>query len=111
MLRDLGLDAAASDYARNLRAQPGLADLTELVAAAETGSSMLLIPGLGARNIATECWFAGIDAEGNAIAASFGVEEQDAANLADITADAGIARGFLNTYLESRRNAGWTRPE
>ncbi|MFN0145694.1 MAG: hypothetical protein ACKVT1_04230 [Dehalococcoidia bacterium] len=108
MLRELNLDMAAIGYAETLRSQPDLAGLTGLVASAETGNAMLLVPGLGRRNIATECWLAGLDANGEPTAASFGFEESDAANLADLTADlSSIARGFLGSYLETRRTAGW----
>jgi hypothetical protein len=108
MLRELSLDESALGHATNLRAQPDLAGLTGLVAAAEAGNPMLLFPAVGPRNVPSECWFAGVDNEGEPFAASFGVEEQDAANLADLTADlCSIARGFLGAYLGSRRTAGW----
>jgi hypothetical protein len=81
--------------------------LSGLVAAAATGNSMLLIPGLGQRNVPSECLFVGVDNDGAAFASSFGVSEGDAANLADLTADlSGIARGFLLSYLGARRGAG-----
>ena len=108
MLRELNLDMSAVGYAETLRSQTDLAGLTGLVASAETGNAMLLVPGLGLRNIPTECWLAGLDASGQPTAASFGFEEGDAANLADLTADlSSIARGFLGSYLEARRTAGW----
>ena len=110
MLRELSLDESALDFATRLRAQPDLAGLTNLVEAAETGSPMLLIPGR--RNVARECWFAGVSASGEPVAASFGSKEQDAATLADLTAEfSAIARGFLGVYLDSRKNAGWRRAE
>ena len=106
-LRELALDGDALEAARALRAQPGLAELTGLVAAAETGNSMLLIPGMGKRQVPDRCWLAGLDQEGEAVTSSFGVEEGDATTLADITADlCGIARGFLMSYVEARRTAG-----
>jgi hypothetical protein len=110
VLWDLNLDQSAMDAARMLRAQPDLAELTEMVAAAASGGAMLLIPGIGGggRNIPTECWFAGPGRDGEPIAASFGAEETDAANLADLTADlCSIARGFLGAYLGARKSAGW----
>ncbi|MCC7365897.1 MAG: hypothetical protein IT303_16145 [Dehalococcoidia bacterium] len=107
MVRELSLPEDALSYAKNLRGQPDLHLLEGLVAAAASGNSMLLIPSSGPRNVPSECWFAGLTAEGEAFAASFGVEEVDAANLADLTADlCGIARGFLNAYLGARRGAG-----
>jgi hypothetical protein len=112
MLRELSLDSSALAQAVSLRAQPDLDGLTGLVAAAEAGNPMLLLPPGGQRNVPSECWFAGVDNDGEAFAASFGVEEQDAANLADLTADlSAIARGFLGAYLGARRTAGWRGPE
>jgi hypothetical protein len=108
MLRELSLDSSAMNFAINLRGQPDLSGLTGLVAAAETGNSMLLVPPSNGRGAPIECWFAGVAADGTPNAASFGIDEQDAAGLADITADlCGIARGFLGVYLDSRRGAGW----
>jgi hypothetical protein len=107
LVRDMSLGDDALHHARNLRGQPDLHLLTGLVAAAETGNAMLLIPGLGRRNVPDECWFAGVSPEGEAFAASFGASEGDAANLADLTADlSGISRGFLGSYLAARRGAG-----
>jgi hypothetical protein len=106
-LRELALDGDALDAARTLRAQPGLAELTGLVAAAETGNSMLLIPGRGKRRVADQCWLAGLDREGAPVASRFGAEEADATTFADITADlCGIGRAFLLSYVEARRSAG-----
>jgi hypothetical protein len=111
MLRELNLDMEALRHAESLRGQPDLAGLTGIVAAAVTGNAMLLIPGYGNQNIPSECWLAAVTAEGEPMAASFGTGEQDAANLADLTADlCSIARGFLGSYLHVRRTAGW-RPE
>lgn len=107
MLRELSLGEDALHHAENLRGQPDLALLTGLVAAAATGNSMLLIPGLGQRNVPGECLFAGVNSDGEVFSSSFGVSEGDAANLADLTADlSGIARGFLLSYLGARRGAG-----
>lgn len=107
ILRELSLDDGALDHARALRAQADLAELTGLVAAAETGNPMLLIPGLDRRQVADACWVAGIDVAGEPVASSFGTAEADATALADITADlCGIARGFLMSYVDARRSAG-----
>ena len=107
-LRELSLGDAALDHARNLRAQPSLPDLEGLVAAASSGNPMLLAPAHGNRNIVEECWYSGVDANGDPFAISFGASEGDAANLADLTGDlCAIGRGFLGVYLESRRGAGW----
>jgi hypothetical protein len=109
MLRELSIGNDALESAQLLRAQPELAELTGLIAAAETGNSMLLIPDLARRHVAEECWMAGIDVNGEPIASSFGSSESDATTLADITADlSSIARGFLMSYLTARRGAGRT---
>lgn len=106
MLRELSLGEDALEHAQNLRAQPGLADLTRLVAASASGNPMLLIPGIGQR-VPDECLFVGVDSQGEVYASSFSVSEGEAANLADLTADlCGIARGFLLSYLGARRGAG-----
>ena len=107
IVRQMSLGDDALQHARVLRGQPDLHLLTGLVAAAATGNSMLLIPGLGQRNVPDECWFAGVNGDGETFTASFGASETDAANLADLTADlSGIARGFLGSYLDARRGAG-----
>ncbi len=106
-VRELSLDGDALDHARALRAQPDLAELTGLVAAAETGNPMLLIPGLDRRQVPDQCWLAGVNAAGEPVASSFGTSEADATTLADVTADlCGIARGFLMSYVDARRSAG-----
>jgi len=103
MVRELALDGDALDSARALRAQQDLAELTGLVAAAETGNPMLLIPGLDRRQVADACWLAGVNAGGEPIATSFGAGEADATTLADITADlCGIAGAFLMSYVDAR---------
>lgn len=107
MLRELSIGDDALDSAQLLRAQPELAEITGLIAAAETGNSMLLIPELLRRQVAGECWLAGIAADGEPFASSFGSSEGDATTLADITADlCGIGRGFLMSYVRARRGAG-----
>ncbi len=105
MLRELSLGDDALEHAQQLRSQPGLADLGGMVAAAETGNAMLLTPN--ARQVADECWLAGVGADGAAIASSFGTSESEATTLADLTADlSGIARGFLGVYLGHRLSFG-----
>lgn len=109
MLRELSIGNDALEAAQMLRGQPELGELAGLVSAAESGNPMLLIPDLARRHVAEECWLAGIDADGNPIASSFGSSEGDATTLADITADLStIARDFLMSYLNARRNAGRT---
>ena len=104
---DLSLGEDALRFAEDLRSQPALAELTDLVRAAESGSPMLLVPMLDRRNIARECWFSGIDATEQQVTASVGATEEAAADLADITANLSeIACGFLGSYLGARRNAG-----
>lgn len=107
MLRELSISDDALESARLLRAQSELAELTGLIVTAESGNPMLLIPDLARRHVPEECWFAGVDSEGAPMASSFGSSENDATTLADVTADiAGIARGFLMSYLNARRSAG-----
>lgn len=108
LLRHLSLDDSALDYAERLRAEPDLARLTDLVAAASTGGGMLLVPWLESHRGPIEIFYAGCTIDGNnGASALVGVEESDAAHLADLTADmSAIARGFLDTYLGSRRTAG-----
>lgn len=107
MLRELSLGEDALPQAKLLRAQPDLASLTGMVATAESGNAMLLIPGLGQKNVPSESWYAGVSGDGSIHTAAFGISETDAANLADLTADlCGIARGFLESYLGARRSAG-----
>ena len=105
MLRELGLGEGAQESAVALRSQPRLAAFSPLVAASETGGSMILIPITpGAPSSA---WFAGIDAEHTPVAALISGDEQEAAALADCSADlVSIARGFLREYLHARRTAG-----
>ncbi len=111
MLRELSIGNDALASAQLLRAQPELAEITGIVAAAETGNPMLLIPDLLRRQVAEECWMAGVNSAGEPLASSFGSSESDATTLADITADlCSIARGFLMSYVSARRGAG-RRPE
>ena len=107
MLRELSIGTDALESAQMLRAQSELGELGGLVAAAETGNPMLLIPDLARRKVAESVWLAGIDVAGEPIASSFGAAESDATTLADITADlATIARDFLLSYVNARRGAG-----
>lgn len=104
---DLSLGEDALEFAEDLHGLTGLAGLTSLVRAAEAGSGMLLVPHMERRNVPAECWFTGIDAAGESVAASVGAAEHDAIALADSTATLSeIARGFLSSYLGARRTAG-----
>lgn len=106
MLRELNLPESALPSCERLRSQPDLGVLTEVVAASESGSGMVIVPAAGAGG-PTETWIAGRTSEGHGMAAAIPVSEGDAAALADITADlVSIARGFLGAYLEARRGAG-----
>lgn len=107
MLRELSIGNDALESAQMLRGQPELGELAGLVAAAETGNPMLLIPDLARRKVAEEVWLAGVDADGGAVASSFGASESDATTLTDITADlCTIAKDFLMSYVNARRGAG-----
>jgi hypothetical protein len=107
MVRSLFLGNDAMEPARILRSQPDLSELSGLVAAAETGNPMLLIPALTRKHVPDEVWLAGVDAGGLSVASSFGAEESDAVTLADLTGDiCSISRGFLLSYVDARRNAG-----
>ncbi len=103
-LRELGIGDTAAAAAEHLGSHSALAGLAGLIAAAERGSGMVLLPAAHS----SEGWLAGVDAEAGAVAASFGIGEPDAAALADLTADfSGAARAFLGAYIEARRGAGW----
>jgi hypothetical protein len=105
--RELSLGDDAMDFATQLRGDPHLADLTNLVVAAESDSAMLLVPLPEGRYVPTECWIAAAVEDGEPVAASVSATEQEAANLADMTASmCSIARGFLGVYLGNRRSAG-----
>jgi hypothetical protein len=108
LVRHLGIDDSAQESAERLRGQPDLSRLTELVSAAATGGGMLLIPWLESHRGPLEILYAGCtidDVDGDF--ATVGVDESDAAMLADLTADmSSIARGFLQAYLGARRGAG-----
>jgi hypothetical protein len=64
MLRECSIGSDALEAAQMLRGQPELAELGGLVAAAESGNPMLLIPDLARRHVAEEVWLAGISADG-----------------------------------------------
>jgi hypothetical protein len=107
MLRELNIGNDALEAAQMLRGEPELSELAGLVAAAESGNPMLLIPDLARRLVAEEVWLAGIDTAGAPVASSFGASENDATTLTDITADiCTIARDFLMSYVNARRGAG-----
>ncbi|OAI38593.1 hypothetical protein AYO38_09340 [bacterium SCGC AG-212-C10] len=107
MVRELSLGEDALESAKKLRSQDDLSAFTELIAAHEAGSGMLLVPGLELGRVPEEAWLAGVNAGGVTVAASVGIGETDAAALADVTADlSSIARGFLGAYLGNRRSAG-----
>ncbi len=105
MLRRLNLNETALDAAVRLRAQPDLSSITPLVAASASLNAMILVPGLDGRRAPNELLLATGGTGTTAVA--LGVREEDAAMLADITADlSSIARGFLGAYLSARRGAG-----
>ena len=107
VLHHLSLDSSAIEFAEKLRGQPALAMLDELVATAEVGAPMLLIPSLSNGRSPTEGWLAGVGPAGEVTDALVGLQEPDAASMADTTADlCSVARGFLGVYLGARRGAG-----
>ena len=106
MIRHLSLDESALEFATRLRAMENLGALDGYVAAAAEGSPMFLVPAGGARGPVSG-WLAGPSQNGQATAIEVLLDEGQAAALADLTADlCSIARGFLGTYLDSRRTAG-----
>lgn len=105
MVRELSLGDDALPYAESLRGQSNLADYTGLIAAAAARNGILLIPQSQRYPGPTECWYAGLDADGEPTAASFETSEHHAAGLADVTGDlTNIAHGFLSCYLATRRS-------
>jgi hypothetical protein len=107
MLSRLALPESALPAAERLRSQPDLASLSRFVAAAAAGNAMFLAPGIDSRRGAVELLLAGGGLESEMVTAALGALEQDAAALADLTADlSSIARGFLGAYLDARRIAG-----
>lgn len=102
MLWHTSVADAALEAAQRLRAQQGLADLAGLVRVCEAGPPALLLPpedlGRGPRRFLLTS---------GREAVSIGAGEDEAGNLADLTADlVAIARGFLGTYLHGRASAG-----
>lgn len=109
MLRELSLSDSALEAAQRLRAQPALGELDTIVAAAEAGSTMFLVPAGDTRHVPTEVLFAGRARDGEPVVVTLGAGEGDAAALADITADlSSIAVAFLGAYLDARN--GYGRP-
>jgi len=106
MLRDLAIGSDAMESAERLRGQAELAWVTPLVAAAETGDIRLVRPD-GASPRRPIVWAspaAELNPDGELPIA---IGEDDAATLADMTADmVSIARGFLGSYLRARSGAG-----
>lgn len=107
ILRDLSLDESALDAATKLRAQPSLAEFDRLVAIAESGASMFLVPPGDTRRVPSEIHYAGALSSGETVTVVLGALEGDSAELADITADlSSISRSFLQSYIDARRLAG-----
>lgn len=110
MLRHLSLDASALEDATRLRGLDNLGALEGYVAAAAATTPMFLVRATGGSRAPLSGWLSGPDAGGGSISVEVLLEEQEAASLADLTADlASIARGFLGAYLHARHTAG--RPE
>lgn len=106
ILRELSLGEEALAQARMLRAEPALADLNQLVAIAELGNPLLLVPA-SSRELPDEVRVAGVESEGETWMTAFATDEGSAAVLTDLTADlCGIGQGFLESYLHARRTAG-----
>ncbi|MGK2964287.1 MAG: hypothetical protein ACSLFM_01630 [Tepidiformaceae bacterium] len=105
MLRHLSIGEYALESAERLRSQLALEDLIPLVRAAESGPPMLLAPRQQGRSATTFLLLGPASDDG--APPPFGMTEDDAGVLADLTADlSSIARGFLGAYLESRHSAG-----
>lgn len=102
MLWHTSVADSALESAQRLRSQQGLADLAGLVRVCEAGPPALLLPP-GEQGRAPRRFL--LTSAGEAV--SIGTGEDDAGNLADLTADlVAIARGFLGTYLHGRATAG-----
>jgi hypothetical protein len=107
MLREMGLGEEALASADQLRAQPDLAALSDLVEAATQWQSVVLPPPSNGVTREAVCWMAGIADDGTQLVASLDTGVGDGAALADLTADlCSIARGFLGAYVDARRSAG-----
>lgn len=101
MLRDLGIGDEALASAERLRSEPDIAWVSPLVAAAENGTLMVL-PQDGGRGRTVL-----VGSPDGEPPAAIAVSEDDAASLADLTAEfTSIARGFLASYIRARRGAG-----
>jgi hypothetical protein len=106
MLRDLAIGEDAQESAVRLRGQPNLGWVTPLIAAAEAGSMQVLFPTAEPNKALAAAWI-GAASGGAAGEGMVAVGEEDAATLADMTADmVSIARGFLGSYLRARLGAG-----
>ena len=106
MLRHLNLGDTALDAAERLRSQPDLSRLTPLVEAASSGNAMILVPGLDGRRAPEQLLVSAIG-DSAPVSVALSAREEDAAMLADLTADlSSIARGFLGAYLHARQSAG-----
>lgn len=109
MLRDLGLGDDALPAAEVLRGQPDLSWVTGLIAAAETGNVLALIQraeGPGARP-PVDVWIGGYLPESTPEASTLTASVDDAATMADTTADmVSVGQGFLGAYLAARLGAG-----
>jgi hypothetical protein len=102
MLRRLSISEDALEHAVQLRGQGDLDWVGALIGAAESGNTSLLAFSSGHAGPAAEAFFTGA---GENLSAR--VTEDDAATLADLTAEmVSIARGFLGAYLGARRTAG-----
>ena len=97
-IRVLAIDESAMPSAELLRAQGDLGPLSDLVFAVTSPAAMVLAPSHERDRV----WIVGGDAEGLS-AFSIEVSEDEAARLADVTADlSSIARGFLSAYIRTR---------
>ncbi len=107
MLRHLSLPESAFDAATRLRSLDNLALLEPYVSAAEVGALMFLVAPTASARPPSHGWLAGTDASGGPVAIEVLFDEQEAAALADLTADlTSISRAFLGAYLDARRGAG-----
>ena len=104
-LRDLGLGDDALESAQRLRSQPDLTWIEPLIAAQVAGNVLTVLRAPGQGKPATQMWMGPTPDRDQA--GHLAVGEDDAATLADATADmVSIARGFLGSYLRARLGAG-----
>lgn len=109
MARDLGLGEEGERPAELLRSQPDLGWIEPLIVAAESGNMLSLVatPEAPARRAPSHVWIGAAEGESDAPTGALTVDIDDAATLADTTADmVSVARGFLGAYLKARRGAG-----